>query len=48
MPDQRDPSKVMVTVYVDRDLRDAVNARAKEKGETVAAVLTRALKRYAR
>lgn len=48
MPDQRDPGKVGITVYIDRDLKASVRTRAEERGETVTAVIQRALRRYVR
>jgi hypothetical protein len=48
MPNQRDPNKVAITVYVLRDIKAATETRAKERGETVTDVVTRALRRYVR
>jgi predicted transcriptional regulator len=48
MPDQRSPSQVAVTVYIDRDLKASVKTRAEERGDTVTAIIERALKRYVR
>ena len=39
---------VALTLRVPRDLRDAANAKADERGETVSEVVRRALARYVR
>lgn len=46
MNNQRDSDKVAVTFYVPKQLKALVKARLDEKGETMTAVLIRALKRY--
>jgi post-segregation antitoxin (ccd killing protein) len=48
MPNQRKASQVAVTIYVDRDLKAAAKDRARERSETVTAVILRALRRYVR
>jgi hypothetical protein len=48
MPDQRRASLVAVTVYIDRDLKNAVRAEAAERGETVTAMINRACLDYTR
>lgn len=48
MPNQRDPDQVAVTVYLPRDLKASVKARAEERGDTITDVITRACRRYVR
>ncbi len=35
-----------MTIWLDRDLKDQVQARARDKGETMTAVVTRGFRRY--
>ena len=48
MPDQRDPDKASVHVYVPKALKAAAKVRAEQRGETLTDAVAAFLKRYAR